>query len=79
MKWMILAAAIVALGGCTTAQEIARPDGRTEMVIGCGAATGFNICYAEANKRCPQGYETLEEKPGFNRKELRIACAAPKT
>ena len=77
MKVMIVAAALV-LSGCATAQEIKRPDGRVELLIACGASTGFNICYSEANKKCPQGYDTIEEKAGFNRKELRIACAAPK-
>lgn len=66
-----------ALTGCTTAQEIKRPDGRQELLIACGAATGWNICHAEAAKRCPGGYETLAQDGGINRKELRISCAAP--
>jgi len=60
--------------GCTTTQEIRRPDGKKEFLIACGASLGWNICYEKANKICPDGYETLNEKAGFNRKELRIVC-----
>ena len=45
-----------------------------EFLIACGAATGWNICYANANEVCPTGYTTLSEDAGFNRKEMRIAC-----
>ncbi|MBD3617469.1 MAG: hypothetical protein HUJ22_12945 [Gracilimonas sp.] len=62
------------LVSCTTTQKIQRPDGSTEYLIACGASTGFNVCYNKANKICPSGYETLEEKSGFNRKEIRINC-----
>jgi hypothetical protein len=65
---------LVALGGCTTTQEIKRPDGSVEYLIACGASLGWNICYDEANKVCPTGYKTLAEDAGFNRKELRISC-----
>jgi hypothetical protein len=60
--------------GCTTSQEIRRPNGESEYLIGCGASTGWNICYEKANELCPQGYKTLLEDSGFNRKELRIVC-----
>lgn len=60
--------------GCTTTQEIKRPGGAKEYLVACGAATGWNICYDKANKLCPQGYKTLSEDAGFNRKELRIGC-----
>lgn len=59
---------------CTTTQEIRRPDGSTEYLIACGAASGWNICYDKANKVCPDGYTTLSEDAGFNRKEMHIAC-----
>jgi len=62
------------LAGCTTTQEIKRPDGVTEYLIACGASTGWNICYNHANELCPSGYETLTEDWGFNRKEMRISC-----
>ena len=76
MKALILAAAVAAaLAGCTTQQEIRRPGGQAEHLIACGASTGWNVCYAAANKQCPAGYTTLSEKAGFNRKELRVVCA----
>ena len=62
--------------GCTTTQEIRRPDGSTEFLIACGASLGWNICYDKANEICPGGYKTLAEDAGFNRKELRISCPA---
>jgi hypothetical protein len=62
------------VAACTTAQEIKRPDGSVEYVVACGASTGWNICYNRANKLCPSGYNTLSERGGFNRKEMRIAC-----
>lgn len=60
--------------GCTTTQQIRRPDGTNEYLIACGASLGWNICYDKANEICPSGYTTLSENAGFNRKELRIAC-----
>ena len=68
--------ALLLLAGCTTSQAIPRPNGATEYQIACGASTGWNICYARANELCPSGYETMSERGGFNRKELRIACPA---
>jgi hypothetical protein len=66
----------VLLTGCTTVQEIKRPNGDVEYLIACGASTGWNVCYDKANQVCPGGYVTLSEKAGFNRKELRILCPA---
>jgi hypothetical protein len=60
--------------GCTTAQQIRSPNGDMEYVIGCGAILGWNVCYNRANDVCPDGYTTLSEDQGFNRKELRIIC-----
>lgn len=65
---------LATLTGCTTTQQIKRPDGVTEYLIACGASLGWNICYDKANEICPSGYTTLAEDAGFNRKELRIAC-----
>jgi len=45
--------------GCTTTQEIKRPDGQTEYLIACGASLGWNVCYKKANKICPTGYKYL--------------------
>ena len=64
--------------GCTTTQQIKRPDGSVEYLIACGASLGWNICYDKANQVCPSGYTTISEKAGFNRKELRMACPAAK-
>jgi hypothetical protein len=61
--------------GCTTSQEIKRPGGKSEFLVGCGAALGWNVCYEKANELCPKGYKTLSEDAGINRKELRIACS----
>lgn len=74
MHRTLAAVTLLALTGCTTAQEIRRPDGSLEYQIACGAASGWNICYGRANELCPGGYETVSEDAGFNRKELRIAC-----
>lgn len=66
--------AVMLVGGCTTTQEIRRPNGEVEYLIACGASLGWNICYDRANEVCPSGYTTISEQSGFNRKELRIAC-----
>ncbi len=74
MRVALLFLGLVALAGCTTAQKISRPDGSVEYQIACGAATGWGICYSRAEKECPDGYKTIEEDQGFNRKELKISC-----
>lgn len=79
MKRITAAAVLLLLlAGCTTTQEIRRPDGTVEYLIACGASLGWNICYEKANQICPAGYTTLSEDAGFNRKELRIACPSAK-
>lgn len=76
MKTIQIAAVLllVTVAGCTTTQQIRRPDETIEHLIACGASLGWNICYDKANEVCPSGYTTLSEDAGFNRKELRIAC-----
>lgn len=74
MRVLMLVGAL-ALASCSTATEIKRPDGRQELLVACGASTPWSVCYKEANDRCPQGYDTISEKGGLNRKEMRIACA----
>ncbi len=64
------------LAACTTAEEIRRPGGKTQYIIACGAALGWDICYDRANELCPQGYTDVNKSAGFNRKELTIECAA---
>jgi hypothetical protein len=73
----ILLVLVVAATGCTTTQQIRRPDGSIEYLVACGSSLVWNVCYEKANEVCPAGYTTLAEDAGFNRKELRIAC--PKT
>jgi hypothetical protein len=75
---LLLAAALFSVTGCTTTQEIKRPDGSVEYLVACGASLGWNICYEKANQICPTGYNTLSEDAGLNRKELRISCPAAK-
>lgn len=74
MKLVFAVLLLAGLAGCTTVQRIDRPGGATEYLVACGASTGWNICYKKANELCPSGYNTLSEKSGFNRKEMRIAC-----
>jgi hypothetical protein len=81
MKSLQVAAGLLlsAITGCTTAQEIRRPDGTIEYLIACDASLGWNNCYDKANEVCPSGYRTIFEDAGFNRKELRIACPGAKS
>jgi hypothetical protein len=72
---LVIISAMLTLG-CTTAQKITRPGGQVEYQIACCAGTGWNICYQRAEEECPSGYTTIREDAGFNRKELRILCAA---
>ncbi|HEX7914862.1 hypothetical protein [Rudaea sp.] len=78
MKILMLGFTLLLIAGCTTSQEIRRPDGSIEYLVACGASLGWNICYDKANQLCPSGYNTLAEDAGFNRKELRISCPARK-
>ncbi|BEI34200.1 hypothetical protein [Polynucleobacter sp. HIN5] len=78
-KLYLLLSLLFLLVGCTTSQEIKRVDGESEFLIGCGAATGWNICYQKANEICPNGYRTISEVGGFNRKELRVSCPKSNT
>lgn len=73
-RWLSCLAITATIVGCTTAQEIRRPNGAIEYSIVCGSAAPWTVCYKRANEECPTGYETLEERGGFNRKELRILC-----
>lgn len=74
MKKLIPLALAILLPGCSTSQEIKRPDGSSEFNIACGASTGWDVCYSKANEVCPGGYQDLSKEGGFNRKELRILC-----
>ena len=74
---LLLLSPLLLVAACTTAQEIRRPNGNIEYLIACGSSLGWNICYDRANEVCPNGYTTISERAGFNRKELRIACPRP--
>lgn len=74
IKIAVAAFLISLMAGCTTTQEIRRPDGKVDYVIACGASLGWDICYHKANQVCPEGYTTKSQDAGFNRKELFISC-----
>ena len=65
---------VIALSGCTTAARISGSEGKPIVMIECGAATSFSICYDRATKECPDGYRMVSEEPGFNRKTLKVQC-----
>jgi hypothetical protein len=72
---LLVATALAWIGGCTTVEPLQRgKDSAREYLIACGAASGWNVCYRQANATCPKGYVTLSETPGFNRKEMKIRC-----
>jgi len=63
-----------ALGGCSTATRISDQQGQPVVMIECGSATSFSVCYKRAEKECPSGYRMVSEEPGFNRKTLKVEC-----
>jgi len=62
------------ISGCTTANRIYEKDGIEALLIECGAAVSFSVCHDRAKQECPNGYKTLSEDAGFNRKEIRVRC-----
>jgi len=62
------------LSGCTISSKIYDREGNEALLIECGAALSFSICHSRAREECPNGYRTLSEDGGFNRKELRVRC-----
>jgi hypothetical protein len=72
LKLIVSIAALVA--GCSTASKAYDKDGQQILVINCGAGTSMSICHDRAMSECPQGYSTVSEDNGFNRKELRVRC-----
>ncbi len=69
-----LLACCLPLAGCTTVHHIRGANGEGLVMVECGAATSFSICYDRAAKECPSGYRTVSEEPGFNRKALKVVC-----
>ena len=65
---------LVSISGCTTSSKVYDQTGQEALLIECGAAVSFSVCHKRALQECPQGYATISEKAGFNRKEIRIRC-----
>ncbi len=73
-KRVLLILGLVAASGCTTASKIYGKQGEEALLIECGAAVSFSVCHDRALKECRNGYVTISETSGFNRKELRVRC-----
>jgi hypothetical protein len=71
---LIIASVLPTTFGCTTTSKIYDQAGQEALLIECGAAVSFSVCHKRALQECPQGYSTISEKAGFNRKDLRIRC-----
>jgi len=71
---LICSTGIFIFAGCTTVNKIYEKDGMEALLIECGAATSFSVCHDRAKQECPNGYKTLSEDAGFNRKEIRVRC-----
>lgn len=71
---VILALGVISLTGCTTAHTVRGSSGESVVMVECGAATSFSICHDRAAKECPNGYRTVSEESGFNRKTLKVEC-----
>ena len=74
MQKMIATAFLLALCGCTTLSKTYDSHGNSVLVAECGASTSMDVCYARADKECPDGYKNLSEDSGFNRKTLKFKC-----
>ena len=71
---LALTVGVLALSACTTATQINGPQGEELVLINCGAAVSIGICHERAKQECPNGYVTVSERGGFNRKEIRVQC-----
>jgi hypothetical protein len=74
VRALIVAAISILLAGCTTATHIYDDRGDPIVMVQCGSGLSFSICYDRAAKECPNGYRTVSEEPGFNRKTLKVEC-----
>lgn len=70
----VIIAGLIGLTGCSTASRIQDQQGKPIVLIECGASTSVSICYSRAAKECPNGYQTVAEESGFNRKTLKVRC-----
>lgn len=72
---------VLLLAGCATSTMTYGPDGEPLVFIECDSGT-MTMCYDEARKRCPAGYEVVEavneSKPGVlstvTTRTLTVAC-----
>jgi hypothetical protein len=62
------------LAGCTISQETYGPNGERIKQIECGQALP-QLCRNEAEKKCPNGYNVLNEGLTFTSYALVIQCA----
>ena len=59
-KALTVAAALLALVGCTTAHPTPLPGGGQGFMIGCGGVQHTMIdCFARAGQVCPDGYDVV--------------------
>ena len=71
---MVFSVLGMTLAACTHASKMYGPQGQPALLIQCSSLTSFSLCHNRALKECPNGYTTLDEKAGLNRKELRVSC-----
>lgn len=58
--WVFPAITILALGGCTTADEIQLPSGGAGYTVACdGSGNRWSSCYEKASEVCPAGYDVV--------------------
>ena len=74
VKVLVICMTIMLISGCTTVNRIYEKDGKEALLVECGAAVSFSVCHDRAKQECPDGYITLSEDAGFNRKEIRVRC-----
>ena len=76
MKTLFFVAVVAAsaLSGCATSQQIQGPNGEPLMMIECGSAVSMGVCYSKAKEVCPNGYRSVSEESGFDRKTLKVSC-----
>ncbi len=60
--------------GCSTASKSVVKGGAGTLVIRCDAAKSLSVCREQAKDACPNGYTTISETTGVNRKEIRVSC-----
>jgi hypothetical protein len=71
---ILIGITVMLVSGCTTVNSIYEKDGKLALLIECGASVSFSVCHDRAKRECPNGYTTLSEESGFNRKEIRVRC-----